>query len=136
MSLRRLLPGAPAPTTRAVGADFETAARIELERHGLRLRDSNVGFRFGELDLVMDDDDVLVFVEVRYRRGGGFGDGAASVDARKCRRIARAASAYLAAHPALARRTCRFDVVAVSGDLAAPAFDWIRNAFTLDEVSP
>lgn len=135
MTLRRLLPGTPMPSPRALGSDCEQAARRELERHGLRTRDSNVGYRFGELDLVMDHDDVLVFVEVRYRSGSGFGDGAASVDARKRRRIARAAAAYLAAHPALARRPCRFDVVAVSGELAAPRFDWIRNAFTLDEVS-
>lgn len=134
MILRRLLPGAPVPSPRALGSDYEQAARRELERHGLRLRDSNVGYRFGELDLVMDDGETLVFVEVRYRSGGGFGDGAVSVDARKCRRIARAAAAYLAAHPVLARRPCRFDVVAVSGALAAPRFDWIRNAFTLDEV--
>ena len=134
MSLRRLLPATPAPSPRALGSEYEQAARRELERHGLRLRDSNVGYRFGELDLVMDHGETLVFIEVRYRSGGGFGDGAVSVDARKRRRIARAAAAYLAAHSALARRTCRFDVVAVSGAVQAPCFDWIRNAFTLDEV--
>ncbi|WP_246387856.1 YraN family protein [Chiayiivirga flava] len=135
--MRRLLPGAaaaPPPGRRALGAAFEQAAQRELERHGLRLRDSNVNYRFGEIDLVMDHGETLVFVEVRYRRGGGFGDGAISVDARKCRRIARAAAAYLAAQPLLARRPCRFDVVGVAGDIAAPRFDWIRNAFTLDEM--
>jgi putative endonuclease len=124
-------PGSPG----ARGAGWEQAARRELERAGLRLRAANVRYRFGELDLVMDDADVLVFVEVRYRRGTGFGGGAASVDARKRGRLARAAAAYLAGAPALARRTCRFDVVAIEGDAAAPRFDWIRNAFTLDEVS-
>ena len=137
MILRRLFgaaDAAPAPNRRALGAAFEQAAQHELQRHGLRLRDANVTYRFGELDLVMDDGETLVFVEVRYRRGGGFGDGVASVDARKCRRLARAAAAYLAAEPALARRPCRFDVVAVAGDIAAPRFDWIRNAFSLDEM--
>lgn len=135
--LRRLFGSTPAPDARnrrALGSAFEQAALHELERHGLRRRDANVTYRFGELDLVMDDGETLVFVEVRYRRGGGFGDGIASVDARKCKRIARAAAAYLAAQPALARRPCRFDVMAVAGDIAAPRFDWIRNAFTLDEM--
>jgi putative endonuclease len=117
------------------GADWEQAARRELERAGLRLRAANVRYRFGELDLVMDDADVLVFVEVRYRRGNAFGGGAVSVDARKRARLARAAAAYIAGAPALARRTCRFDVVSVQGELAAPRFDWIRNAFTLDEIA-
>lgn len=123
---------------RALGDAFERAACQELQRHGLRLRNSNVAFRFGELDLVMDHGETLVFVEVRYRRGGattaGFGDGAVSVNARKRLRIARAAAAYLAAHPALARRPCRFDVMSIAGGNDAPRFDWIQNAFTLDEV--
>jgi putative endonuclease len=117
------------------GADWEQLARRELERAGLRLRAANVRYRFGELDLVMDDGEVLAFIEVRYRRGSGFGGGAASVDARKRARLARAAAAYLAANPTLARRPCRFDVVSIGGDAAAPSLDWIRNAFTLDEVA-
>lgn len=125
--------GSSSPGAR--GADWEQAARRELERAGLRLRAANVRYRFGELDLVMDDADVLVFVEVRYRQGSGFGGGAASVDARKRARLARAAAAYLAGAPALARRTCRFDVVSVQGEPDAPRFDWIRNAFTLDEIA-
>ena len=114
------------------GARWEQAARRELERHGLRLRAANVRYNFGELDLVMEDGEVLVFVEVRYRRGADYGGGAASIDARKRARLIRAASAYLAANPLLARRACRFDVVAMAGDEAAPEFDWIRNAFTAD----
>jgi putative endonuclease len=114
------------------GAAWERAAQRELERRGLRLRAANVRYRFGELDLVMDEGEILVFVEVRYRRSAGYGDGAASVDARKRARLTRAASAFLAATPALARRPCRFDVVSISGDPATPQFDWIRNAFTVD----
>ena len=93
---------ASSPGTR--GAGWEQVARRELERAGLRLRAANVRYRFGELDLVMDDADVLVFVEVRYRRAGDFGGGAASVDARKRGRLVRAASAYLASSPALSQR--------------------------------
>lgn len=115
-------------------ARWERAAQRELERRGLRLRDANVRYRGGELDLVMDDGDTLVFVEVRYRRGTSHGGGVGSITAAKCRKLVRAAGLYLSSHPALARRACRFDVMAVSGDLAAPAFEWVRNAFTLDEV--
>ena len=115
-------------------ARWERAAQRELERHGLRLRSANVRYRGGELDLVMDDREVLVFVEVRYRRGTGFGGGVGSVTAAKCRKLARAAGLYLSSRPALAQRPCRFDVVAVSGDIASPTFEWVRNAFTLDEV--
>jgi len=116
-------------------ARWERAAQRELERRGLRLRAANVRYRGGELDLVMDEGETLVFVEVRYRSGMGFGGGIGSITAAKCRKLARAAGLYLSSHPALARRPCRFDVVAVSGQIDAPVFDWLRNAFTLDEVA-
>lgn len=119
---------------RADGAAWESLARAELERHGLRALAANTSYRFGELDLVMADGATVVFVEVRYRRGDAFGGGLASVDARKRRRIALAAQAFLATQPALAARPCRFDVVAISGRADAPRIDWVRNAFTLDDL--
>ncbi len=121
-------------TTRETGQTFEHTARAELERAGLETLAANVNYRFGELDLVMREGEVIVFVEVRYRRSAGFGGAPLSVTAGKRRRIAQAASAWLAARPADARRPCRFDVVAISGSTDAPRIEWIRNAFTLDDL--
>lgn len=123
-------------STRERGALVEAAARSHLRAAGLRDVAANAGYRRGELDLVMfdpADGGMLVFVEVRHRRGDGHGGGAASVDWRKRRKLAIAAQLFLAAHPRFAALPCRFDVVAASGDTAAPRLDWIRNAFTLDD---
>lgn len=95
----------------------------------------NVGYRFGEIDLLMRDGDGLAFVEVRYRSGKDFADGAQSVDRRKQQRLAKAAMAWLASHPRWQRSPCRFDVIALSGDLDNPDIEWIRNAFSLDELT-
>jgi len=123
---------------RTRGAVVEAAVRARLERAGLRTLASNVASRGGELDLVMREPgaegDTVVFVEVRYRAGHAFGDGLASVDAGKRRRLVHAAQAYLAAHPQLAELPCRFDVVAAHGDPASPHIVWTRDAFRLDEV--
>lgn len=119
---------------RARGARVEAAARAELERAGLRLQAANVGYRGGELDLVMMDGGTLVFVEVRYRAGSGFGGGFASVDHGKRRKLVRAAQLYLSARPRLAQLPCRFDVVEASGDPAAPRLKWLKDAFRLDDV--
>ena len=119
---------------RTRGDAVEDAALILLERHGLRLVARNVGFRGGELDLVMADEAALVFVEVRYRAGDGFGGGAASVDAGKRRKLVEAAGRFLAIHPQWADAPCRFDVVAASGPAHAPRFDWLRDAFRADEA--
>jgi len=107
------------------GARAERLAARWLGRQGLRLVARNVRFRFGEIDLVMEDSDVLVFVEVRYRAREDYGGAAASVTAAKRKRMERAIRGYVAAHPATARRPLRADVVAVS---AGDRIDWIRNA--------
>ena len=119
--------------TRARGAGIEAAARDFLLSRGLGALAANANYRFGELDLVMLDRDVVVFVEVRYRRNASFGGGAASVDAGKRRKLVKAAQAFLVAHRRFADAPCRFDVVDASGDPASPAFDWLRDAFRADD---
>jgi putative endonuclease len=117
------------PTRAQIGADAEQQARAYLESHGLRCVATNWRAHFhkqaGELDLVMRDGDVLVFVEVRKRSSRSFGGAAASVTYSKQLRLIRAAQAYLCRlhGPTPA---CRFDVVAFE----AEGINWIRNAFT------
>ena len=118
---------------RAQGARVEALARDFLQQHGLEPVAANANYRGGELDLVMRDGDALVFVEVRYRRSAGFGGGAASVDASKCRKLVHAAQQFLAAHREFARAPCRFDVIDASGDPEAPTIDWLRDAFRADD---
>ncbi len=111
--------------------------RSHLERAGLRTLASNVGYRGGELDLVMLDaaaGGTVVFVEVRYRASAAFGGGLASVDAGKRRKLVRAAQLYLLSHPRLAQSPCRFDVAEAAGDPAAPEIGWVRDAFRLDDA--
>lgn len=118
---------------RTQGAHVEALARDFLQRQGLTPVAANANYRGGELDLVMRDGDTLVFVEVRYRRGSGFGGGAASVDANKRRKLVHAAGLFLAAHREHARAPCRFDVIDASGDPETPEFLWLRDAFRADD---
>ncbi|MNK13486.1 hypothetical protein D3C87_315710 [compost metagenome] len=110
---------------------MEAAAQAYLHTAGLSPVSRNARYRGGELDLIMRDGDTTVFVEVRYRATAGFGGGAASVDLRKRRKLVLAAQLFLAAHPALANRPCRFDVVEASGD--PPQLTWLRDAFRLED---
>jgi len=120
-----------------VGRAGEQAAAAYLAQAGLQPVAANVGTRLGELDLVMLDHDaageILVFVEVRYRRHAQFGGGAASVDARKRQKLVQAAGVFLAAHPHYRDHPCRFDVIAASGDPDAPALEWIQDAFRVGD---
>lgn len=119
--------------TRRRGAAMEDAARTQLLRAGLVEVAANANYRVGELDLVMLDGDTLVFVEVRYRRSGEYGGGAASIDRGKRRKLVRAAEVFLLRNPRFADAPCRFDVVEASGDPEAPELNWMRDAFRADD---
>lgn len=112
------------------GQQAEREARRVLERSGLSTVQCNYRCRLGEIDLIMVDQNTLVFVEVRWRESRAFGGAAASVTARKQQRIIRAAQHFLTAHPRYSRHNCRFDVLAFDSNAAgsAPA-NWIKNAF-------
>jgi putative endonuclease len=108
------------------GFDAEARAQAWLADRGLVPVARNVRFRGGEIDLVMRDGAHWVFVEVRSRGDARFGGAAASVDARKQRRIAIAAQLYLLRRfGQRAWPPCRFDVLAF--EAGEPC--WIRAAF-------
>jgi putative endonuclease len=107
------------------GEDAEARAAEALAGRGLRLRARNFRCRGGEIDLVMEDGDTLVFVEVRLRSSPRFGSAVETVDARKRARLLRCAEAWLQRHGADRARPCRFDVVSLDGGGLA----WHRDAF-------
>jgi putative endonuclease len=78
---------------------------------------------------VFRDGNTIVFVEVRYRANSRFGDGLASVNAAKRRKLGRAAASWLKQNSAYRHSPCRFDVVSVSGPASDPALKWIKRAF-------
>ena len=106
----------------------EVAAR-HLADHGLVCRERNFRSRYGEIDLVMEDGALVVFVEVRSRSGAGFMDPVESVDGRKRARIARTADTWLRTRSRVRDPACRFDVVTVTGGPEDPDVRWLQGAF-------
>lgn len=115
------------------GGAGEAEALKQLQARGLKLVLRNHRCRMGEIDLVMLDGNTLTLIEVRYRADDSFGGAAASVTARKQRRLIAAARHLLATRSDLRRYPARFDVVALSPDTAGKLqFDWIKGAFNAD----
>lgn len=108
---------------------MELLAEKWLRQQGLRTVERNFTCRVGELDLVMLEQDTLVFVEVRYRRSQGFGGAAASITPKKQQRIIRAAQVFLQQHQHYSTHPMRFDVMALDGDKSDPKINWISGAF-------
>lgn len=77
----------------------------------------------------MQDEDCLVFVEVRTRAAGSYASAAESVDARKQRKLAAAALYFLGRHPEFGNANLRFDVVAIDRGAKTATLDWIVDAF-------
>ena len=120
---------AVARTTTESGALAEDHALAYLRRQGLAQVVRNYRCKGGEIDLIMRAaDGTLVFVEVRQRRGRGFGGAAQSITPAKQRRVLHAAAHYLATLDSVP--PCRVDVVALDGG----RIDWLPGAFDLSSA--
>jgi putative endonuclease len=117
-------------TAIALGSRWEKIALDHLSANGLTLIERNYRCRMGEIDLVMRQSNLLVFVEVRYRKKSRFATAAESVDRHKQRKLAQAAAAFLGQNPRYREHVTRFDVVAfdaTSNDQCT--LQWLRDAF-------
>ena len=113
------------------GQAGESAAEEYLRRKGYRILARNLRSPLGELDLVAEDGQVLVFVEVKARRTDAFGGAIHAVHHRKQEKLIQLAAQYLARHH-IKDRLCRFDVVLLQGsDATVPKIEHIQNAFEI-----
>lgn len=112
------------------GNEAEQAARRFLEQKGCQLVAANFRTRQGEIDLIMQDDRCLLFVEVRLRRHEMFGGAAGSITPGKQQKIIASAGAFLQHHPHFHNFDCRFDVVTLQRHLGRWQIDWLPGAFT------
>ena len=97
-----------------VGRWGEQAASDYLEKSGYTILERNFRSAHGEIDLIAQQDNILVFVEVKARSSNRYGAPEFSVTPRKQQHILSAAQEYVLAHPEF--RTWRVDVIAVEGE--------------------
>lgn len=111
------------------GQRTEAMALKFLRRRGLKIIDKNFRARCGEIDLIMRDQECLVFVEVRYRHNTHYGSSIETIGLAKQRKIIKTAEYYLLKNQKLARLTCRFDIIAIDTDKHGIDIKWVKNAF-------
>lgn len=112
-------------STTQQGDAAEKVAAEYLIKHGLKHVTSQYRSRFGEIDLVMRDQDTLVFVEVRLRKNKQFGGAEASITSSKQHKIVTTAAYYLQQH---SDAPCRFDAILMD-DINMDSITWIKDAF-------
>lgn len=107
------------------GAQAELLARAYLCEHGLKFVEANLACVQGEIDLIMTDGEILVFVEVRSRKTAAYGGAAASITPAKLQRLSNACAVFLQQNKIDA--PCRIDAVLLQGELSKPQFTWLKS---------
>jgi putative endonuclease len=106
----------------------EELACQELEQRGYVVLDRRYRTKHGEIDIIARHGDHLVFVEVKARQDGSFGDPEEAVTLRKQQQMVWMATDYLARQVA-GEVACRFDVVGINTRTDPPSVTLIEDAF-------
>ena len=114
------------PNTTTTGKAGEDLVCERLMRRGLKIIARNVTERFAEIDIVAEENETLVFVEVRTRTNARLGHPAETITPKKQNNIRRAAELYLA-RQRIHNRAVRFDVATVIWE--GQLFEYFENAF-------
>lgn len=111
---------------RQIGSDYESKAAEYLENNGYDILHRNLKNHGGEIDIIaLDNDDSLVFIEVKYRKNNQCGSPLDAVGLAKQRKICKAALLFLAANAEYYQYSIRFDVIGFEGKHLVH----IKNAF-------
>lgn len=116
----------PIVTKLGLGKSKEQEAKLFLQQQGLKFVEQNFYCKYGEIDLIFTEPQtqMLVFVEVRYRKNDHFGGAAASITPQKQAKIKKSALFYLSQRRI--EPQIRFDVIAFNGEDK----NWIQSAFS------
>lgn len=115
-----------------MGQKAETLAYQFLQKQGLILIEQNFYCYFGEIDLIMNDQEDIVFVEVRSRSRNDYGSALESINHKKITKLRKTAKYFLQQKKCLYSKTSRFDVVTVDRTNEEGKINWIKNAFWIE----
>lgn len=99
---------------RQIGREYEKMAAEYLKACGFQILSCNYRCRYGEIDLIAKDGEMLVFCEVKYRSDTRKGEPAEAVGIKKQQTIYKCAAAYLQEY-GIGEMPCRFDVISILG---------------------
>ena len=118
-------------TSNILGAWGEKQAEKFLTQRGFSVLQRNYHSRYGEIDLIMENAEFLIFVEVKLRKNSRFGTPAEAVTVKKQERLRKTALLYLQTHAT--KKQPRFDVIEIYApkgmDTVPLPISHIENAF-------
>lgn len=112
-----------------IGDNAEDQACQFLKKHGLKLLTRNYHCVCGEIDLIMQDKEDIVFVEVRYRTQSNYASASETITSSKRKKLIRTATIFLQNKGWLHKKYSRFDVIAIDRNSNELRVNWIKDAF-------
>ena len=100
---------------------------INIRNKGYKILETNYTNKVGEIDIIAQDKDYIVFVEVKARVSQAFGHPLDAIDEKKQQKIHAVASLYLVEKRKYGK-PCRFDAISILG-LENPEIRHIIDAF-------
>ena len=85
--------------TRVIGALKEDLAISYLEENGFEIIERNFKCKIGEIDVIAKKDDVIRFIEIKYRKGNVAGGAHYAISNQKLIKISKIANFYIITHP-------------------------------------
>ena len=110
---------------RAKGNKGEKQAVKFLRKKGYQILSTNFKCKLGEIDIIAKKDDVIVFIEVKFRENFSFGMANESISPQKINKLILTAKYWIAQEGI--EVPCRFDVISINNN----EIEQIENAFTL-----
>lgn len=114
---------------RAIGNIYEEKATQILRNSGYEILERNYRNKFGEIDIVAKNGEIIVFVEVKYRRNLKYGNGLEAIDKNKSKKIYKAAQFYILKNR-IDDMCIRFDAITFLGERVK----WEKNLIWGDEI--
>lgn len=112
-----------------IGKNGEFLAANYLINSGYKILKKNFHFgRFGEIDIIAEKDDVIVFFEIKVQGTDSFGDSKFWITSKKQEKLKKAAEGYLYVNK-IQGRDCRFDAIFIDLRKKTPLIEHIENAF-------
>lgn len=107
----------------------EDLALRYLQKQNLTLLKRNFRSRFGEIDLIMQDKNTIIFIEVRSRKNNVFLNPIETIDYSKKNKIIKTSQIFMQKTPSSRHFDWRFDVITLTGRGHERKIEWIKAAF-------
>lgn len=114
---------------RATGTAYEQIAADYVETQGITIKEMNYRISQGEVDIIGEDKEFIIFIEVKYRKTASYGYPWEAVSDNKRRQICKVARQYC--YSKKVKKQVRFDVISICGEEIL----WFKNAFEYTYVS-